>query len=260
MKTTMKNALTLLGGMLLLGSCNHQPQLTNRVYTFQADDKLVALQLFDEGKAALSEFRHLKNKEEESVYIWDGQNIDTLSYRIKENRLSLWQRGEEIGFTDLENNLSFDLSVPIKDGKFAHLIFQHDKRFTTFDSKNKYVGKAYQCSTLSDNGIELIFVTADRVIARPAEGFIEKVNDYQLGEYEIMEDGCLLVKLKGNRFELEPDKENLKFNTIGESYTFRKNKYQPTLWDALEAEVIHREAKAEFHRRDMEYIREYGNY
>ena len=162
----------------------------------------------------------------------------------------------------MEDNDHLNLRVNAGNGSFNNITVNHDMRFTSFDHKNEYTGEAYECITISEKGVELIFVTSDRVIARPIDGFTEGVNDYQLGEYKVTEDNSLIIKLKNERVELIPEKNNLKLNLPFENFTFRKNKYKPNIWDALEAEMIYQEAKKyerlkKYERYNME---EYGGY
>ena len=78
---TIQTIICSICGIFII-SCNNQSQYINRVYTFQKDGKTVAIQLFDNGKAATSTFYDLEKTIDKSLYIWDGKYIDTLSYNI----------------------------------------------------------------------------------------------------------------------------------------------------------------------------------
>jgi len=261
---TIQTIICIICGIFII-SCNNQSQYINRVYTFQKDSKTVAIQLFDDGKAATSTFYNLKKTIDKSLYIWDGKYIDTLSYNIDNNEVSLYTKGNLFAKFSMEDNEHLNLRVNAGNGSFNNITVHHDMRFTSFDHKNEYTGEAYECITISEKGVELIFVTSDRVIARPIDGFTEGVNDYQLGEYKVTEDNSLIIKLKNERVELIPEKNNLKLNLPFENFTFRKNKYKPNIWDALEAEMIYQEAKEEYERYTIKKyeqytMKEYGGY
>ena len=252
MKTTIQTIICFICVIFII-SCNNQSQFINRVYTFQKDNKTVAIQLFNNGKAAVSTFYNLKKSIDKSLYIWDGKYIDTLSYNKEENEIYLYTKGNLFAKFSMEDNNQLNLHVNIGNGSFNDITVYHDLRFTSFDHKNIYTGETYECPTISQKGVELIFVTSDRVIARPIDGFIESVNDYQLGEYKVTENNCLIIKLKNEQVELIPEKNNLKF----ENFTFRKNKYKPNIWDALEAEMIYQETKEEYERYSIKKYKPY---
>lgn len=258
MKKNFYRILGMLCILSLLSACTGN-SLYHHVYVApdpDNEDLLAAIQFLENGKAIIAIFNERRLSDDKKTYIWQGQKIDTLSYRLMDDEITFYVEGREGKKARIDPSYKeFEFSAFHPSSKRTVTYhYQADARLAVPTFKGKYTGKAYVCRSIDDDGMQLDFFCDGWLFRHPASGYADYYSDVQLCPYEQTDDGCLLVTMDKETIELEIKGKNLVFHGF-EDNTFRPDKKAFTFWEAVEGMLELAEMKREHEREQWERIR-----
>lgn len=229
MKKKLVSLSLLLTLLLSLGGCKHVDPLTDKIYSIEIEDYVLAMKFLESGDMGWLVFRGISNDEEGETPFWDYDDASFYKWKREGERILLSEDGTTIGEGKLENG-AFVFRLFGEGQEVKHFTAREDKRFSKFSYTNKYARKSYKCTTLGDDPLSFHFVDDHIVVL-----YDESKRRPDMGTYQITEDNHILISAKrnGNDLEAIPEGKTLVLESFGTKHYFRETEFDITEYDIL---------------------------